>query len=72
LVSDYLVAYVGLGEILLEQGHADQALSILEQANLQDLKNSRIWRLMGKAHQTLGDTDKAQFYARQAEALSGT
>ena len=72
LVPDYLVAYVGLCEILLEQGHADQALSILEQVNTHDLKNSRIWRLMGKAHQTLGDMDKAQFYAQQAEALSGT
>ncbi|MDP6042431.1 MAG: tetratricopeptide repeat protein [Candidatus Latescibacteria bacterium] len=72
LVPDYHVAYVGLSEILLEQGHADQALSILKQVNAQDLKNSRIWRLMGKAHQNLGDMDKAQFYERQAKALSGT
>ena len=69
--SDYLVAYISLAKMLLEQKQTDQALTILERANAIDLKNSQVWLLMSQAHLTKGDTKKAQFYADQARALSG-
>lgn len=68
--QDSAMLRFGLGKALLDEQQAGEAVEHFESCVAQDADYSAAWKLLGRAHQQLGDREAARSAWQQAVAAA--